>query len=94
MLCSLSQWKEFQSSDIYKDIIDELDERDMVVMNSLRAGNDKDWSDDNMRGRLSELDYIRTLIPAIIVDLEIAELASKKEKGFIDKIKDKFKREE
>ena len=91
MLTTLSQWKEFQESSIYKDIIADLEERDMIVMNKLRTGNDTDWTDDNMRGRLSELDYFKTLIPAIIADLEITELASKKEKSFIDKIKDTLK---
>lgn len=91
MISTLTQWKEFQESSIYKDIIQELEERDIIVLNKLRAGNDIDWSDDNMRGRLSELDYFKTLVPAIIADLEITELAAKKEKGFIDKIKDRLK---
>jgi hypothetical protein len=69
MRTSLQAWEDFKKGSIWLDLLDELEERDGVVNQKLRVGDDK-WSDDNMRGRLSELEYIASLVDFIILDLK------------------------
>lgn len=93
---SLQEWKDFKSTVIYVALIDELTSRYDIVLSQLIKGGDEVWSDDNMRGRLSEIEYTQGLVDAIICDLEIAEDAKREDKGssFIGNILNKFKGKE
>ena len=90
MKTTLQEWKEFKKTSIYLDLIDEFQERYDIVLSSLIKGKDDCWSDENMRGRLSEIEYIQGIVDAIITDLEI-EIKNKDKKSFIETIIDKFK---
>lgn len=51
---------------------EELKLRDSVLMGNLRYGDDL-WSDDNIRARLNELEYVLTLPQAIMTDLRLSQ---------------------
>lgn len=72
-------WKDFQESYFWRFFLGELNERYNLVLQKLIDGGDKFWTDDNMRGRLSELDYLRTLPDMVIADIEL-QLQQHKEK--------------
>lgn len=95
-IVTLQEWKDFKGTNIYATLIDELESRYDIVLSSLIKGGDAVWSDDNMRGRLSEIEYTQGLIDAIILDLEIAERAKEEDKGssFMESILNKFKGKE
>lgn len=48
-------------------------------MELLRYGDDQ-WTDEELRARVSELEYFKTLPEAILVDLRIASEEEKKDK--------------
>lgn len=76
-----SQFKEFLESPVWADLKDELRARYQVVLGRLVAGDDDQWSDDNMRGRLSEIDYILGIPEVLWQDLAFDESKkSEKEK--------------
>lgn len=86
MRTTLTEWEDFRKSNIWADLLEEIVERDHLVNNNLRAGNaewtdDKGkvhrWTDDNMRGRLSELEYLSSLVDFIILDLKMVEESNK-----------------
>lgn len=95
-IITLQEWKDFKGTSIYLALIDELTSRYDIVLSQLIKGGDAVWSDDNMRGRLSEIEYTQGLVDAIICDLEIAEDAKGEDKGssFIGNILNKFKGKE
>lgn len=68
---SLNEWKQFIESPMWGAIVAEIKARDVYIMGILRGGNDKFWTDDNMRGRLDELDYIVKIPEIVIQDMEL-----------------------
>lgn len=95
-IITLQEWKDFKCTPIYIALIDELTSRYDIVLSQLIRGGDALWSDDNMRGRLSEIEYTQGLVDAIIIDLEIVERAKEEDKGssFIGNLLNKFRKEE
>lgn len=94
-MISIRDWEEFKGTEIYDVILKELQERYDIVLSNLIKGNDSEWSDDNMRGRLSEIEYTQGLVDAIITDMKIEEINKKAEdKGFIANLINKIKGEE
>jgi len=69
---SVASWEEFQQNPCWRVIEDELKLRDAVLMGNLRYG-DELWSDDNIRARLNELEYVLTLPKAIMTDLRLSQ---------------------
>lgn len=62
---SKDKWKDFAKSDIWKAILFELDERDNYLL-QLFKDSDKEWSPDVIKGKMTELDFIRQ-IPALML---------------------------
>lgn len=93
---TLQEWRDFKGTHIYTALIAELSSRYDIVLSQLIKGGDEVWSDDNMRGRLSEIEYTQGLVDAIIFDLEIAEREKEEEKGssFMQNILNKFRCDE
>lgn len=91
---TLQEWKDFKGTALYAALIDELSSRYDIVLSQLIKGGDAIWTDDNMRGRLSEIEYTQGLVDAIICDLEIAEAKEDKGSSFMGSIINKFKRHE
>jgi len=82
MRTSIQEWEDFRKSNIWADLLDEFKERDEVVSQKLRVGRDTEWTDDNMRGRLNELEYVASLVDFIILDLKkVQEDEKEKEDG-------------
>jgi len=63
--------QEFLRSNVWQALKLELEERREMIVNLLIKGDDKEWTDDNMRGRISELKYLQTTPDAMLGDLEI-----------------------
>lgn len=94
-MISIRDWEEFKDTEIYDTILKELQERYDIVLSNLIKGNDSEWSDDNMRGRLSEIEYMQGLVDAIITDMKLEEINKKAEdKGFVANLISKIKGEE
>lgn len=94
-MISIRDWEDFKNTEIYDTILKELQERYDIVLSNLIKGNDSEWSDDNMRGRLSEIEYTQGLVDAIITDIKIEEINKKAEdKGFVANLISKIKGEE
>jgi len=69
---SLSTWKDFLKSDVWKAILFELEEREKYLI-QLFKDSDKEWSPDVLRGKLTELDFIRQLPTLIFLSIEDKE---------------------
>lgn len=95
MKSTLSEWIEFKESSIYADMIEEINARKEFITDKLIAGNDAVWSDSEMRGRLNELEFIRTMVKDNIAILELDKANKEKEEknkgsfinGLIDGLK-------
>lgn len=81
MRTSLSDWKLFKESAIWADICDELEERMRFIVSKLIKGGDESWSDDNMRGRISEIEYMLTMVDFFINNLELSEKPKEESNG-------------
>ena len=73
MDATLSEWKDFLESNVFKDMVGEIEARKGVITPLLVAGNDPQWSDDNMRGRLDELNFLESMVTDIISAIELEE---------------------
>lgn len=93
MKASLSEWKEFMSSTVYEDIINEINERRALIVPKLVAGNDPVWSDDCMRGRLDELEFVATIAEDIVrsMEMELHGASTVKKDSFMDSVFKHFK---
>lgn len=69
---SVNEWKEFTESLFWKTLVYEITERDKYITQCLRLG-DETWSDDVMRARLNELEYVLTIPEAIIADKTLSQ---------------------
>jgi len=57
----LSSWSTFEKSDIWSAFLWDIDDRRRYLTELLVQGNDKDWNDDHLRGKLSELEFFVNL---------------------------------
>lgn len=69
---SVNEWKEFITSRPWIAVCSEIKERDNYIVQCLRTG-DSSWSDDVMRARLNELEYVLTIPEAIIADKTLSQ---------------------
>jgi hypothetical protein len=75
---SLSEWEGFLKSSFWNSILFEIEERDKVLMDLLRYGDiEKKWSDNEIRARINELEYLKSLPDVIIMDIKITEEGEK-----------------
>jgi len=68
----VSDVKDFIRSIVWQEILKDLKARREMITNLLIRGSDPEWTDDNMRGRISELDYLATTPEAFITAIETA----------------------
>ena len=82
-----SELQEFLDSNLWLSICEELKERQAFIVAKLIQGNDQLWNDDNMRGRISELEFMETLPEAMLADILLAEnqLETQKNEDSTDK---------
>jgi len=82
-----SELQEFLDSNLWVSICEELKERQAFIIAKLIQGSDQIWNDDNMRGRISELEFMETLPEAMLTDILLAEkqLETQKNEDSIDK---------
>jgi len=79
---SLREWEEFTKGPFWGALLFEIEERDKYLMELLRYGDpEKKWTDSDIRSRISELEYLKTLPVFIIRDIQIASLEGEREKG-------------
>lgn len=78
---SFNEWKVFVESPVWAALKNEIQARDDYIMSLLREGGDKIWSDDNMRGRLNELEYVLQIPFIVMADLQISQTTKEKELG-------------
>lgn len=75
----LVKWKEFLDSDVWRAILFEIESREKYLIELFKEG-DKEWPPDVLRGKLTELDFIKQ-VPALIV-ISISDMDKKdKETG-------------
>lgn len=73
---SKDKWKEFAKSDIWKAILFELDERDNYLL-QLFKDSDKEWPPDVLKGKMTELDFIRQIPALMLLSIEDKETREK-----------------
>lgn len=62
---SKDKWVEFQKGDIWRSFLFELESRENYLIELFKEG-DKEWSPDVLRGKLTEIDFIKQ-IPTLII---------------------------
>lgn len=78
---SINEWESFKNSSFWNAVLFEIEERDKVLMDLLRYGDpDKKWTDREIRSRINELEYLKTLPEMILMDLKLSE-EREEEKG-------------
>ena len=90
MRASLSEWKEFMESNVYKDMQEEISERYNVILPKLIAGKDEAWSDDCMRGRLDELEFAASIVQDTVCAMELEEGKEVEKKSFLSSLFNNF----
>ena len=73
---SQDDWRKFSESDIWKAFLLELSDREAYILQLFKDA-DKEWSPDVLRGKLTEIDFIKQ-IPALIL-LSIKDKENRKE---------------
>lgn len=68
---SEEEWKAFEKNLCWRVVVNEIIERDKVIMQGLRYGSEV-WSDEVMRARVNELEYVLTIPQAIITDIQLS----------------------
>lgn len=71
MKATLSDWKTFLKSSIYADIQEDIKERQDILTVKLIVGKDQDFTDDSLRGRIDELNFIACMAKDIAALMEI-----------------------
>ena len=70
-------WKDFQKDARYQDIISDLLDRKQLLINDLVRGPEPGElpanTDNELRKRINELDYVLALVDTFILDCEQAE---------------------
>lgn len=77
---SKSEWTKFAKSDIWKAFLFELEEREKYLI-QLFKDSDKEWSPDVIKGKLTEIDFVRQIPALIMLSIEDKE---KLQKGVSD----------
>ena len=93
MRATPSEWREFLGSNVYADMMNEIDKRSKLILPRLVAGKDEVWSDDNMRGRLDELAFVSSIAEDIVTACQMEEdgKANIKTNSFMDRLFETFK---
>ena len=71
LIATLQEWKTFLSSNVYKDMMTEIAGRNEILTNKLIAGGDETFSDENLRGRINELDFIKSMAADVTTLMEM-----------------------
>ena len=74
-----SQWEEFKNGELWKAFLFEIAEREAFLLECFKQG-DADWSAEMLRGKLTELDFIRNIPGLLLVSI----LETEKEKENAD----------
>ena len=93
MKATPSEGKEFLGSNVYADMMDEIDKRSKLILPRLVSGKDPVWSDDNMRGRLDELAFVASIAEDIVAACQMEEngKANTKTNSYMDRLFEVFK---
>jgi hypothetical protein len=62
---SKDKWQEFEKSDIWRAFLFELESREKYLIELFKEG-DKEWTPDVIRGKMTEIDFVKQ-IPALII---------------------------
>ena len=76
---SEGEWRQFIESPVWAAIKTEIAARDSYIMSILREGHDSQWTDDNMRGRLNELEYVLQIPAIVMMDIQSIQKTRDKE---------------
>lgn len=76
----VSEWEEFEKNICWRVICGEIKARDAYITQCLRLG-DASWTDDQMRGRLNELEFVLTIPQAIMTDVRLSQQIQKTNNG-------------
>lgn len=74
---SKDKWQEFEKSDIWRAFLFELESREKYLIELFKDG-DKEWTPDVIRGKMTEIDFVKQ-IPMLIILSIIDKDKSKKE---------------
>lgn len=66
----LNGWEHFVQSPFWGAVIHELREREQYIVELLKEGGDTKWSDDNMRGRINELEFVSQVPLSIMLAIK------------------------
>lgn len=86
MIATLQEWKDFLQTNVYKDMKEDIKGRKEILTHKLIVGGDETFSDNNIRGRISELDFIDTIVEDIVSLMEI-EKNKKHTEDILNKLK-------
>jgi hypothetical protein len=76
---SVGEIEDAMEGAFWSAVLYEIRERDKYIMDLLREGKDPLWSDDNMRGRMNELDYVCHIPDILIEALKLEKPNNEKE---------------
>jgi hypothetical protein len=79
---SRTQWEEFTKSTIWGSILWEIADREKYLIDLFKE-NDQVWNADTVRGKLTELEYIRQIPKSLLASIIIKE-ANANNKGDTD----------
>lgn len=71
-----SKWKEFLDGDVWRAFLFELESREKYLIELFKEG-DKEWSPDVLRGKLTEIDFIKQIPVLILVSINDTILKDK-----------------
>lgn len=93
MKATPSEWKDFLGSNVYADMMSEIDKRSKLILPRLVAGSDPVWSDECMRGRLDELAFVSCMAEDIVraYDMEEKGKTDIKTNSYMDRLFGIFK---
>ena len=85
---SRTEWKAFLCSDIWKGFLFEMQEREKYLVELFKDG-DLLWNPDTIRGKLTEIEYFRS-IPDTIMSSIIIKEANLNNRGDQDELEDEI----
>jgi uncharacterized protein YlbG (UPF0298 family) len=71
-LLSTNDWKDFCKSSIWGSILWELSDRENYLIELFKE-NDQIWNADTVRGKLTELEFVKQIPQSIIASIAIHE---------------------
>lgn len=75
-LLSQTQWQDFIRGDIWKALLWEIQDRESYLIDLFKE-NDQVWDANTIRGKLTELEYIKQIPQSILASIIIKEANSK-----------------